>query len=399
MLRKIKKESITLSSNWYKKYKGPYLLLIFDISILLVVSFFTLKEYLIGSFDKVFSPNSLLILLLILILMIFRFNLSLLMFSKQLLGIYISAFFLILLFFMELYYIDGTSPLLYLFGSIVFFINKFLIKLPVFIGKAIQYFLYIYTFYFPILFYFYFVLFKKEINNDARKFDVITGFYASTLSSKLKIIDIVVVASQIGLAMSIGLISNNINWAYLAIPISLYSVYDLIKRAELKDKLTRIKKHIIYILIVLFSFGIIYTQKTPYVGLIFFISAIVIMYIIISIQSKSYLKSALITSISLFVIPSFCLGYNIFAYPQYGVINKSIPFGGEKIFYTVIDKEGYLGIRNRGFKIIKPTYRVVDYKEKNNIRLLNKNCEWEIYNLEKDIYLTKSTGEVIITPY
>jgi len=300
---------------------------------------------------------------------------------------------------MELYYIDGTSPLLYLFGSIVSFINKYLIKLPVFVGEIIQYFLYMYIFYFPILFYLYFILFKKEMNNDARKFDVITGFYASTLSSKLKIIDMVVVASQIGLAMSIGLISNNIRWAYLAIPISLYSVYDLIKRAELKDKLTNIKRLIIYLLTILFSFGIIYTQKTPYVGLIFYILAMVIMYIIISILSKNYLKSVLIISISLFVIPVFCLGYNIFAYPQYGVVNKSAPFDREKIFYTIIDKEGNLGIRNRGAKVIKPTYRVVDYYKKNYIRLLNRNCEWEIYDLEKDIYLTKSTGEVIITPY
>jgi len=389
MLRKIKKESITLSSNWYKKYKGPYLLLIFDIAILLIVSFFTLKEYLIGSFDKVFSTNPLLILLLVLILMIFRFNLSLLMFSKQLLGVYISAFFLIVLTFMELYYIDGKSPLLFLFGSIAQFINKYVIKLPTFIYVGIKYFLYIYTFYFPILFYSYFKLFNKKINHNARKFDVITGFYASTLSSKLKIIDMVVVAFQIGLAMSIGLISDNINWAYLVIPLSLYSVSDLIKRFGLKENLTNTKKYIIYLFTILFLFGIIYTQKMPYIGLIFFISVVVIIYIIIAALSKKYVKSVLIIFVSFFIIPIFCLGYNIFAYPQYGVISKSVPFCNEKIFYIINDKEGNLGIRNRESKVIKPTYRVIDYYKKNYIRLLNRNCEWEIYDLEKGIFLPK----------
>lgn len=300
---------------------------------------------------------------------------------------------------MELYYIDGISPLLYLFGSIAQFINKYIIKLPSFIYVGIKYFLYIYTFYFPILFYSYLKLFKKKIKNNARKFDVITGFYASTLSSKLKIIDMIIVASQIGLAMSIGLISDNINWAYLAIPLSLYSVSDLIKRFNLKNSLTNTEKYIIYLFTILFSFGIIYTQRIPYVGLIFFISAIEIIYIIISTVSKNYLKSILITFISFFIIPMLCLGYNVFVYPQYGVIKKSIPFNGEKIFYTIKDKEDNLGIRNRECKLLKPNYIVVDYYEKNNVRLLNKNCEWEIYNIEKNVFLTKNTEGKIVTSY
>lgn len=395
MLRKIRKESRTLSSNWYKKYKVPYLILVVDIIILIIISLFALKEFLIGSFDKVFGFESILILLFTLILMICRFNLSLLVFKKQRLGIYVSIIFLFIVILFEIYYIDRTSPFLFVLDSIVKSINKYFIVLPYSINKIIQYYLYLYSFYFPILFYAYLILFKKKINNKAKKFDVLTGFYASTLSKKLKIMDIIIISFQMAIGMSIGLMSDNLYWTFLAIPLSLYSVNDLIRRLNLKKTLSKLNLFIIILTSALLIFGIIFTQRIPYWGIISFISSIIIIYLLLSFLTKNFLKSVIITLISFIIIPILCLGYNIFSYPQYGVIGKNIPFDGERVFFIVKDKEGYLGIRNRSNKLIKPTYRIVDYYKKNYIRLLNKNNEWEIYNLEDKVFLTNQGSEQI----
>ena len=132
-------------------------------------------------------------------------------------------------------------------------------------------------------------------------------------------------------------------------------------------------------------------------GLISFISAIVIIFLLISLLTKNYLKSIIVTLISFFIIPILCLGYNIFIYPQYAVIGKSLPFDGEKIFYIVKDMNGNLGIRNRSNKLLRPTYHIVDYSEINYVRLLNKNCEWEIYDIENNVFLTKHTSEEVKT--
>lgn len=395
MLRKIRKESRTLSSNWYKKYKVPYLILVFDIIVLIIISLFALKEFLIGSFDKSFGLDSILILLLTLILMICRFNLSLLVFKKQRLGMYVSTIFLFIVILFEIYYLDTTSPFLFVLDSIIRFINKYIIVLPYSINKILQYFLYLYSFYFPILFYAYLILFKKKINNNAKKFDVLTGFYASTLSKKLKIMDLIIISFQLAIGMSIGLISDYLYLAFLAVPLSLYSVNDLIRRLNLKKTLSKLNLFIIIQVTILLIFGIIYTQRIPYWGLITFISSIIIIYLLLSFLTKNFLKSIIITIISFIIIPILCLGYNIFSYPQYGVIGKNIPFDGEKVFFIVKDKNGYLGIRNRSNKLIKPTYRVVDYNKKNYVMLLNKNNEWEIYNLENKVFITNQSQEQI----
>lgn len=297
----------------------------------------------------------------------------------------------------EIYYIDKTSPFLFVLDSIIRFINKYFIVLPYSINTIIQYFLYLYSFYFPILFYAYLILFKKKINNNAKKFDVLTGFYASTLSSKLKIMDIIVISCQIAIAMSIGLISDHLYWAFLAIPLSLYSFNDLVKRLDLKNALSKVKIFTLVLVTILLILGIIFTQKIPYLGLIFFISSIIIIYLLLSFLTKNFLKSITITIISFIIIPVLCLGYNIFSYPQYGVIGKNIPFDGEKVFFIVKDKNGYLGIRNRSNKIVRPAYHVVDYYEKNYVMLLNKSNEWEIYYLENNTFLTKHNSEQIKT--
>lgn len=393
MIDEIRKCSYTLSSNWYKRFRFPYLILVLDILLILTFAVFAVKDYIVGYFDTQYKYNGILILIIISVLLIIRFNLSLLAFSKQKFGIFLSIIYLLIVIVIELIFNETGSPFILIFESVVLFVNKFIIILPDFLNKLIVNLFYLISFYSPLLYFGYLIFFKKKINQNAKIFDIMTGFYASTLSKKLKIMDIVVFAFQVGIAMMVGLISNNMNWSFLCVFLSLYSVMDIFKRWHFPN-LTKRKKKIIYLLTIIISFGIIYTQRIPYVGLIFFISSFVFIFVILSVFIKNYLKTSIISIFSFFMIPIFCLGYNIFAYPEYGVIKKSIPFEKEKVFYKIVDNKGYFGIRNRAYKIIRPKYTEVKYYKKDYVRMLNKNNVWEIYCLPENIFINQGEEKI-----
>ncbi len=387
MHKNIKKDSETLSSNWFKKLRVPYLTLLFDIIVIILSTLFTIKEYLIGGFLNVSPHHELLLLIILSMLLFFRFNISLLIFARQRIGLYLSTIFLMCIILVELVFTNYLSPFLFVFNSIVIAFNKYFFTLPDFLNETIKYFLYFFSFYYPLLYYVYLVLFKRKICDNAIKFDVLTGFYATVLSTKLKIMDVIIIAFYILIAMCVGLISDNINWSFLSVLISTYAVRDMFVRFNLKNKISKVNKYILYVLTALISFGIIYTQRFPYYGLIFFIASNCFIFIYLMIISKNLLKSSLIAIICFIIIPLYSLGYNIFSYPQCGVISKSIPFDGEKLFFVVKDKDGDLGIRRRSGELVEPKYIKVEYNKKNEILLLNKENKWELYNLAKMEYI------------
>lgn len=302
------------------------------------------------------------------------------MFSKQRFGIYLSILFLLSAILIELVFEDLGSPIILVFESIIAFFNDFIIKLPSFIYKGLVYLLYLITIYGPLIYYAILRIRKIELSSSAKTFDIMTGFYASTLSKRLKIIDIVTFSFLFGIAMSIGLISKDIRWTFLSVLLTLYSLYEFLKRMHF-PRLNSKKKIIIYISALLISFLVIYFQRLPYIGLIFFMFSVIFMFLLISLLSKSYLRSIIVVVFSFIVVPIFCMGYNIFAFPQYGVIKKSVPYENEKIFYKIVNKEGLYGVRNRNFKMIEPVYKEVIHYEKNKIKLQNQNLEWKIYNI------------------
>jgi hypothetical protein len=383
----LEKESFTFSSNWYKQNKRAYFFLLFDIFFILLLAIFSFKEYLIGNLDKNLTYDGLLFLLLMFILLIFRFNLSLLVFAKQKLGIPIAIMFILIIIYVETKYVDSTSPFIIIFNSVVYFINKFFIAVPETLANIITYVLYFYLFYAPIVIYSYYILFKLKLNTTAKPFDVFTGFYATTLSKKLRVMDVIVVSFFIAIAMWVGIISIDIKWAFLAVPLSVYSIYEFCKRIKLNTLVKGKQKLLVYTIAAILLTLIIYTQRLPYWGLAIFIFSLVAMYLLFFQFTKTHFKSLIIVTISFFIIPSLCLGYNIFAFPQYGVINNSVPFENEKIFYIIKDKDGNFGIRNRSFKIIKPAYKSIEYNTKNIILMKNQNNEWETFDLENDIFV------------
>lgn len=135
----LEKESFTFSSNWYKQNKRAYFFLLFDIFFILLLAIFSFKEYLIGNLDKNLTYDGLLFLLLMFILLIFRFNLSLLVFAKQKLGIPIAIMFILIIIYVETKYVDSTSPFIIIFNSVVYFINKFFIAVPETLANIITY--------------------------------------------------------------------------------------------------------------------------------------------------------------------------------------------------------------------------------------------------------------------
>lgn len=199
--------------------------------------------------------------------------------------------------------------------------------------------------------------------------------------------DVIVVSFFIAIAMWVGIISIDIKWAFLAVPLSVYSIYEFCKRIKLNTLVKGKQKLLVYTIAAILLTLIIYTQRLPYWGLAIFIFSLVAMYLLFFQFTKTHFKSLIIVTISFFIIPSLCLGYNIFAFPQYGVINNSVPFENEKIFYIIKDKDGNFGIRNRSFKIIKPAYKSIEYNTKNIILMKNQNNEWETFDLENDIFV------------
>lgn len=385
MIERIRSTSILLSSNWYKKYKVPYLILIFDIFFIILTAIFSVKDYLVGYFDVNYPYNGILILIILSILLIVRFNISLLMFSKQNFGIFLSILYLLSVILIELGFSEFDSPFILVYGTITSFINEFIFKLPDFLNTLLVYFFYLLSMYGPLIYYTFLHLRKKKLSKNARKFDIMTGFYASTLSKRLKIMDMVVYGFLIGLAMTIGLISKDIIWSFLSVPLSLYSLFEFFKRLNFPS-LTKKKKRNIYIVSFIISFGIIFTQRIPYLGFIFFVFSIFFMLFFLSRISKSFLRSVLVIVYAFIIIPVFCMGYNIFAFPQYGVIKKSIPYEDEKVFYYVVDKDGLYGVRNRKLKVIEPTYIEIAYPQKNKIMLLNQDSVWETYQMSNNAY-------------
>ncbi|MDD4685297.1 MAG: hypothetical protein PHD45_08715 [Bacteroidales bacterium] len=383
MINKIRKSSYLLSSNWYKRYKLPYLLLVFDIFLVIIFALFSIKDYLVGHFDRIYPYEGLLILVIVSILLIIRFNISLLMFSKQKFGLYLSILFLLATLSIEMIFGDLNSPFMLVFESVVVFINNFLISLPDFINTSIVYSFYILSIYGPFIYYITLNITKKNLLETAKPFDILTGFYGSTISKKLKIADMVVYSFLIGVAMMIGLVANHINWIFLSVPLSLHAIYEFFKRMHF-PKITKKKKLVIYTTTFIISTLVIYTQRIPYVGLITFCFSIVFMLILLITMSKSYTRSIVVTLYTFILIPVFCMGYNLFAYPQYGIVKKSVPYEDEKIFFHIVDQDGYYGFRNRRLKIIRPAYNKIVYCDKNRIHLLNKNLQWETYNIPED---------------
>lgn len=391
------KETFTFSSIWFKKNKGIYLFLLFDIFFLLILAIFSFKEYLIGNFDKNLPYDGLMFLLLMFILFVFRFNLTLLVFAKQRLGIPIAIIFLLIVIYAETKYVDTTSPFLLIFDSLILFFNKFLFVIPKGISRIITYILYLYLFYTPIIIYAFYIIFNVKLNNKAKAFDVFSGFYASTLSKKLRIMDIIVISFFMAISMWIGLISTNKYWAFLAVPISLYSIYEFCKRLELDKMINSKCKLVIYLVAAILLTALIYSQRFPFWGINIFILSFFIMYFIFYHITKSQFKSSIIVVISFIIIPSLSLGYNIFAHPQYGVVANSIPFEDEKKFLIIKDREGNYGIRNRSYKIVKPKYKKIEYNSKNIVMMLNQNNQWETYDLENSKFIYKNYHKNKIT--
>lgn len=394
----LKQESITLSSHWFKKYKIPYIGLLLDISLLLILGIFSLKEYLIGNFDKCIPYDGLLFLLVVFILLVFRFNLSILVFSKQRLGIPLAVLFVLIIIYVEAKYAGVTSPLLVIFVSLINFFNKFFFPLPSLLSKALIIFLYLYSFYLPLAIYAYFLLFKVKLNDNAKKFDVFTGFYATTLSKQLRIMDIIVISLFIAISMWIGIISENLNWVFLVVAVSLYSVYEFCKRMHFSQEPSPKQKLITFLMGGVFVALIIYSQRIPYWGIIVFIASIIIMYLMILYCTKAYFKSFVIVMVSCVLIPVLAMGYNIFAYPQYGMVKRSIPFEKEKVFFVIKDDKGNLGIRNRAHRFIEPKYKKIEYNTKNYVMLLNQNNQWELFDLENHCFVVKDTETDISIP-
>ncbi len=391
------KESFTFSTIWFKQNKKKYLFLLFDIFFLLLLAIFSFKEYLIGNFDKNLPYDGLMFLLLIFILFVFRFNLSLLVFSKQRLGIPIAIIFLLIVIYAETKYIDTSSPFILIFDSLIRFFNKFIFVIPNGISKIITYILYLYLFYTPITIYAFYILFKVKLNNKAKAFDVFSGFYASTLSKKLRIMDVIVICFFMAISLWVGIISTNINWAFLAVPISLYSIYEFCKRVHLNIKINKKCKLIVFFIAAILLTALIYSQKIPYWGINIFILSAFIMYFVFYFFTKSHIKSFIIVVVSIIIIPSLSLGYNIFAYPQYGVVANNIPFEDEKKFLIIKDKEGNYGIRNRSYKIVKPKYKKIEYNSKNIVMMLNQDNQWETYDLENSTFIYKNYHKHKIT--
>ncbi|MDD4529523.1 MAG: hypothetical protein PHX48_06540, partial [Bacteroidales bacterium] len=192
MFEKLRSMSCTLSSNWYKKFRFPYLILVCDILLIILFAIFMIKDYLVGRFDSMYFHDGLLILIILAILLIIRFNISLLLFSKQRLGLYVSILYLLFVLIVEMIYNNYFSPFLLVFLSIILFINKFLIVLPEAVNNFLVLFFYIISFYAPLAYYGILIFRKQKLKSTAKLFDVMTGFYASTLSKRLKIMDLVV---------------------------------------------------------------------------------------------------------------------------------------------------------------------------------------------------------------
>src|SRR5574344_848931 len=378
-------DSYTLSSNWFQRYKKPYTLLIFDVAVVGIITLFAIKDFLIGDFEGKFVLAPILVMLMLAILLFIRFNLSLLMFTEQRVGFYCSIAFLMFVIFLEVHTINTMPPLMFVNMTIVQFFNSYVFHLPMWLNKALTYALYVYIFYLPMLFYLYYFVKKKHMNRNARYFDVLTGFYASTMSSKLHIFEVIVIVAQIAIAAYIGILSSSLNWAFVALFLSTYSCFDLIKKFNMKEHLTKQKSIIIFLCSVLTSAAIIYFQRFCYWGMVAFLLSSVLMYVVIALTTKKCIKSLIVILISFCMIPIFVLGYNIFTRPSLGVICKNVPYKNEKVYFITKDNKGMLGIRNRNYRYIPNRYVNIYHPCKNKIYMQRPNGTTDMFELNKDI--------------
>lgn len=381
----LRENSYTLSSNWFQKYKLPYLALLFDVAVIGVVTLFAIKDFLVGNFVQTFILSPILELLILTVLLFIRFNLSLLMFSIKRVGLYCSIAYIFIVMFLELQNMITIPPIMFIAASISRFFNSYVITVPKIVNDIFIYGLYIYIFYLPILFYLYYILAKKKMNNNVSYFDVLTGFYASTLSRKLHIEDVIVVVAQMAIAVYIGILSSSLNWAFVAVALSSYSCIDLIKKFNLKEHMTRKKKIVITFFSMLSVFLIIYTQRLYWWGFVVFLLCVVSMYLLLSVMTKNYFKSLFIVLISFCAIPIFILGYNIFAHPQIAVVFKSKPYKNEEVFYITKNRNGLLGLRNRNDRYVANRYVNIQHPQKDRILLIRPNGQKDLYNLGNDI--------------
>lgn len=382
----LREQSKTLSSNWFKKYRLPYLLLYFDIIMLVTVSFFIMKDFAIGKLDLYFSPISgVFIAIVFVIIIIYRFNLSLLMFSLQRFGLYLSIIFATLAIIIDINTANIYNESKFYIGkTIMEFVEKFFFPIPGYLEKPIAYGFYLYVYFLPIVFYVIIYSFKfRKLHNSARHFDILTGFYGSCLSEKLKLNGFLIVSMIIFTSALIGILSNHINWNYLYTPIMIFSIYIFYKRLRLKISDNKSLKIIIFMLVIISSFLVMYFQKIPHFGLYALFANLLIGFLALRIVNINRFKSLFIAVISFFILPILVIGYNPFIVVEYGVIEKNIPDKGVGVFYTIIDSNGNLGIRVRNSNIVKPNYKKIEYIGNKIIRFTDKDGKFYYVNEEK----------------
>lgn len=382
----LREQSNTLSSNWFKKYRLPYLLLYFDIIMLVAVSFFIMKDFAIGKLDLYFSPISgVFIAIVFVIIIIYRFNLSLLMFSLQRFGLYLSIIFATLAIIIDINTVNIYNESKFYIGkTIMEFVEKFFFPIPNYLEKPIAYGFYFYVYFLPIVFYGFIYIFKfRKFHNSAKPFDVLTGFYGSCLSEKLKLNGFLIVSMIIFTSALIGILSNHINWNYLYTPIMIFSIYIFYKRLRLKISDKKYLKIVLFSLVILSSVLVMYFQKIPHFGLYALFANLIIGYIALRFVEINRFKSIFVGIISFFILPILVIGYNPFTVVEYGVIEKNIPDKGVRVFYTIIDSERNLGIRVRNSHIVKPNYKKIEYIGNKTLRFTDKDGKYFYINEER----------------
>lgn len=382
----LREQSKTLSSNWFKKYRLPYLLLYFDIIMLVTVSFFIMKDFAIGKLDLYFSPISgVFIAIIFVIIIIYRFNLSLLMFSLQRFGLYLSIIFATLAIIIDINTVNIYNESKFYIGkTIMEFVEKFFLPIPDYLEKPIAYGFYLYVYFLPIVFYgFIYILKLRKLHNSAKPFDILTGFYGSCLSEKLKLNGFLIVSMIIFTSALIGIISNHINWNYLYTPIMIFSIYIFYKRLRLKISDNKYLKIVLFSLVILSSVLVMCFQKIPNFGLYALFANLLIGFLALRIVNINRFKSVFVAVISFFILPILVIGYNPFTVIEYGVIEKNISDKGVRVFYTIIDSEGNLGIRVRNSHIVKPNYNKIEYIGNKTIRFKDKDGKYFYINEER----------------
>lgn len=381
----LRKQSKTLSSNWYKKYKYPYMLLYFDMIIIVTISFFIMKDFAVGKLDQYFSPlKGVYIALLYIFAIIFRFNLSLLMFTLQRIGIFLSIIFAILIFSISIYSFPLTNPPnLYIGKTIIEFCEKFIFTFPGWLEKPFSLLVYFYLYYIPILFFGLIVIFKPYIiKKTAKKFDVLTGFYGSSLSEKLKINGFLILSIIIFIAAMIGIISTDLTWKYLYIPFVFITLHILKKRLRLKLSKNKRIRHIAYGLLFINGILIMYAQSIPYLGIIALFLNLILGFLILKCIGINRYKGGFISIFIFFITPILILGYNPFVFCKYGVVEKTYAEENLIMYYTIKDVDGNLGIRVRNSQIVKPNFTKIEYIGNKNLRFTDKQGKHSYISLK-----------------